>query len=108
MFTQNKIVAAAGHGQPAPPRRHRRAGRGVVLNSGNANAATGAKGEADAERDVRPRRRGDRAAAADEVLVCSTGLIGYRCRWTPLAAGIPAWPPPAADPAQATPPPRRS
>ena len=60
----------------------------VVLNSGNANAGTGAPGEADSEATC--------AAVADalgceaaEVLVCSTGLIGYRLPMAPMLAAIP-------------------
>jgi glutamate N-acetyltransferase/amino-acid N-acetyltransferase len=61
---------------------------GVVVNSGNANAATGARGRADAitmcelvaaELDV-PRQ---------QVLVCSTGLIGITLPMGPITDGIP-------------------
>ena len=48
----------------------------VVVSSGNANAATGAAGRADAERHVRPGRRRGSAWPPEHVLVCSTGLIG--------------------------------
>lgn len=47
----------------------------VVLNSGNANAATGATGRAHAERMCRAVA-GPLGCAPEEVLVCSTGLIG--------------------------------
>ncbi len=61
---------------------------GVVVNSGNANAGTGAKGRADAEVMC------DAAAAAvgcerDEMLVCSTGLIGYRLPMRKILNAIP-------------------
>ena len=75
VFTANKSTAAP----VVVSRAHLAAtsGRaaGVILNSGNANAATGAAGKAAAERMC--------AAAAEalgcrpeELLVCSTGLIG--------------------------------
>ena len=62
---------------------------GVVVNSGNANAGTGAKGRADAEAMC------DAAAdavgcASGEMLVCSTGLIGMRLPIVKIMAAIPA------------------
>lgn len=60
----------------------------VVLNSGNANAATGSQGLADAEamcRGVGAELGCDPA----EVLVCSTGLIGIPLPVDEIAAGIP-------------------
>ena len=61
---------------------------GVVVNSGNANAGTGAKGRGDAEAMC------DAAAAAvgcasGEMLVCSTGLIGYRLPMRKILGAIP-------------------
>jgi glutamate N-acetyltransferase/amino-acid N-acetyltransferase len=61
---------------------------GVVVNSGNANAATGARGRVDAVTmcelvaaglDVPP----------EQVLVCSTGLIGIPLPMDPITDGIP-------------------
>jgi len=89
VFTQNKFRAppvdacverlAATGGMAA----------GVVVNSGNANAGTGASGRADAEAMV--------AAAAKAVgcdssamLVCSTGLIGIRLPIDKLLDATPA------------------
>ena len=60
----------------------------VVLSSGNANAATGEPGRRDATRMCeldRPRPR----LATDDVLVCSTGLIGIPMPMDALEAGIP-------------------
>ena len=74
VFTTNQVVAA-----PVTWSRARLAASGdarvVVLNSGNANACTGPAGEAAVRATV------DRAAAelgcrAEQVLVCSTGVIG--------------------------------
>ena len=48
---------------------------GVILTSGNANAATGAAGRAAAER-LCVGVAGDIGATAEEILVCQTGLIG--------------------------------
>jgi glutamate N-acetyltransferase / amino-acid N-acetyltransferase len=48
---------------------------GVVLTSGNANAATGGPGREAAERLCAAVAKGT-GSAADEILVCQTGLIG--------------------------------
>jgi glutamate N-acetyltransferase/amino-acid N-acetyltransferase len=60
----------------------------VVLNSGNANAATGESGRLDAERmtDLVAEALGCRS---DAVLVCSTGLIGIPLPMDPIESGIP-------------------
>ncbi len=75
VFTQNKMTAAP----VLVSRRNLEATGGhaaaVVLNSGNANAATGAAGYADAEAMV-DAVAAALGAAGDAVLVCSTGLIG--------------------------------
>ena len=75
VFTQNKFVA--------PPvilsrsRLEENGGRAaaVIVNSGNANAGTGAAGLADAEGMAGETARALNVAA-EEVLVCSTGIIG--------------------------------
>jgi glutamate N-acetyltransferase / amino-acid N-acetyltransferase len=89
VFTQNLVVAAP----VVVSRRHLAATGGraaaVVLSSGNANAATGARGEADAETMCALAAAGV-GCAADEVLVCSTGLIGHPLPMDALARGIPA------------------
>ena len=87
VFTSNRAPAA-----PVQVSRHHLGVTGgracaVVLNSGNANAATGAPGVADSERTC--------ALVADalgcrpeEVLVCSTGLIGIPLPFAPVEAGV--------------------
>ncbi len=87
MFTTNRVQAAPvvvskQHLERAQP-------QAVVINSGNANAATGAQGESDA-----------RATAAEvarllgldpeQVLVLSTGVIGQPLPMQRLLAGLPA------------------
>jgi glutamate N-acetyltransferase/amino-acid N-acetyltransferase len=86
MFTRNRMLAAPvvvsqehlGLAQP----------QAVVVNSGNANAATGVRGEQDA--------RATAATAAEllrlrpeEVLVLSTGVIGEPLPIAKLLAGLP-------------------
>src|SRR5919204_329154 len=61
--------------------------RGVVVCSGNANACTGARGLADA------RRMAEAAAAAvgcrdEQMLVCSTGVIGRPLPMPAVEAGV--------------------
>ena len=61
----------------------------VVLNSGNANAATGEQGVADAERDVRARRRRARVPRRTRCWCARPGSSASRCRWTRSRPGIP-------------------
>jgi glutamate N-acetyltransferase/amino-acid N-acetyltransferase len=60
----------------------------IVLNSGNANAATGAAGRAVAKTMAALTAAGI-GAATEDVLVCSTGLIGIPLSATPFESGIP-------------------
>ena len=89
VFTTNKATAAP----VLTSRRHLAATGGravaVVLNSGNANAATGAAGLADAERTCAVVAT-ELGCTAEEVLVCSTGLIGIPLPIEPLVAAVPA------------------
>ncbi|HVV57417.1 MAG TPA: bifunctional glutamate N-acetyltransferase/amino-acid acetyltransferase ArgJ [Gaiellaceae bacterium] len=87
MWTQNRVLAAPvvvskEHLAAAEP-------QAVVVNSGIANAATGAQGEADA------RAMADATAAAlglapQEVVVLSTGVIGAPLPMDRIGAGIEA------------------
>lgn len=78
----------------APPvevsRSHLADGRAsaVVLSSGNANAATGEPGRADARRMCALAAE-HLGCEASDVLVCSTGLIGYPLPMDALERGIP-------------------
>jgi glutamate N-acetyltransferase/amino-acid N-acetyltransferase len=60
----------------------------VVLNSGCANAATGPPGVEDAQA-MCAAVAAELGCLAEEVLVCSTGLIGYRLPMDAIFAGIP-------------------
>jgi glutamate N-acetyltransferase / amino-acid N-acetyltransferase len=62
--------------------------RAVVLNSGCANAATGAVGD-EAAMDTIEAIAGLLACDVDQVLVCSTGTIGSRLPVEQLLAGLP-------------------
>lgn len=60
----------------------------VVLNAGNANAATGERGQADAEAMTATVADG-LGCRPEEVLVCSTGLIGIPLPVAMILEGIP-------------------
>jgi glutamate N-acetyltransferase/amino-acid N-acetyltransferase len=88
VFTQNKFRAPPVEASLERLNVSGGLAAGVVVNSGNANAGTGAKGRADAEAMC--------AAAADTVgcdprdmLVCSTGLIGFRLPMRKILTAIP-------------------
>jgi glutamate N-acetyltransferase / amino-acid N-acetyltransferase len=85
VFTQNRVCAAPVHicrGRLPTPQA-----RGIVVCSGNANACTGQQGLDDA------RRMTELAAAAlgvpaEQMLVCSTGVIGRLLPMDIIAPGI--------------------
>ncbi len=87
VFTSNRVAAAPVQ----VSRRHLDDGKAaaVVLSSGNANAATGEAGRAMARRMCELTAQG-LGCRPDDVLVCSTGLIGFPLPPAPLEAGIPA------------------
>ncbi|MGH9096750.1 MAG: bifunctional ornithine acetyltransferase/N-acetylglutamate synthase, partial [Acidimicrobiales bacterium] len=60
----------------------------VIVSSGNANAATGAQGKKNAARMCELVAT-DLGVSADQVLVCSTGLISFQLPMEPIEAGIP-------------------
>lgn len=88
VFTQNKMTAApvvttAAH--LAVTGGHAAA---VILNSGCANAATGKQGVEDAEA-MTALVAAELGCRPEEVLVCSTGLIGFALPMDAVAGGIP-------------------
>ena len=88
VFTQNKMTAAPVVTTNAHLTMTGGRAAAVVLNSGCANAATGPAGVDDAQAMC----AGVAAAlgcAPEEVLVCSTGLIGYRLPMDAITGGIP-------------------
>jgi glutamate N-acetyltransferase/amino-acid N-acetyltransferase len=89
VFTTNRFQAAP----ILVSREHLRAthgrARAIVVNSGNANACTGAQGVADARRMA--ALAGEALAIpAEQVLVASTGIIGHMLPMTKLETGIQA------------------
>jgi glutamate N-acetyltransferase/amino-acid N-acetyltransferase len=75
VFTQNLVVAAPVMLSKKHLERSGGRMRAVVVNAGNANCATGARGEAASLRTVEETARRLRTQP-EEVFVCSTGVIG--------------------------------
>ena len=65
--------------------------RAVLVNSGNANACTGKQGDADAY-EMRARFAEAIGAAAEDVAVASTGVIGENLNMDKVRSGIDALP----------------
>jgi glutamate N-acetyltransferase / amino-acid N-acetyltransferase len=75
VFTQNLIVAAPVTLSKENLRASKGRMRGVVVNAGNANCATGASGYAAAQRTLAEAGR-QLNCLPQELFVCSTGVIG--------------------------------
>ena len=74
LFTSNRVKAAPVHLSA----RHLAGGRAraVVVNAGNANCCTGTRGDENARQMVELAAR-KWNLAPEEILVCSTGIIGH-------------------------------
>jgi glutamate N-acetyltransferase/amino-acid N-acetyltransferase len=86
VFTTNRVFAAP----VAIGRRHVSTGRlrGVVVNSGNANACTGRQGERDAVAMCKLAAEQIPGADPHEFLPSSTGIIGHLLPMAKVTAGI--------------------
>jgi len=85
VFTKNLVKA-----EPVKlTKKHLANGRAqaMVANSGNANACTGDEGYANAERTARAAAK-CLGLAEDDVLVCSTGVIGQQINIEAIEAGM--------------------
>ncbi|CAN5429448.1 bifunctional glutamate N-acetyltransferase/amino-acid acetyltransferase ArgJ [soil metagenome] len=89
VFTDNKMTAAPVLTSDAHLGATRGHAAAVILNSGNANAATGGPGRADAEAMCAATATA-LGCEPQDVLVCSTGLIGIPLPIDVIVAGIPA------------------
>jgi glutamate N-acetyltransferase/amino-acid N-acetyltransferase len=87
MWTQNRVLAAP----VVVSKRHLEAAepQAIVINSGIANAATGAQGELDAIATAE-RAAGLLGLAPEQVLVLSTGVIGAPMPMDRVLAGVDA------------------
>jgi glutamate N-acetyltransferase / amino-acid N-acetyltransferase len=89
VFTQNKMTAAPVVATRNHLMRSNQHAAAVVLNSGNANAATGKEGLEHAQR-MCAAVAGGLGCERHEVLVCSTGLIGIPLPIERIEAAAPA------------------
>ncbi|MDQ1437045.1 MAG: glutamate N-acetyltransferase / amino-acid N-acetyltransferase [Acidimicrobiaceae bacterium] len=89
VFTSNLATAAPVQVSRSHLQATQNQAAAVILNSGNANAATGAQGRDDAER-MTALVAEHLGCRPDDVLVCSTGLIGIPLPIDVIAAAIPA------------------
>ena len=88
VFTQNKFRAPPVEASLERLNVSGGLASGVIVNSGNANAGTGAKGRADSEAMCAATAE---AVGCDprDMLVCSTGLIGFRLPMRKILTAIP-------------------
>src|SRR2546423_3149972 len=85
VFTQNRVCAAPV--QVCRERLPTGAARGVVICSGNANACTGQRGLDDARRMAAVAAEAV-GCPAEQMLVCSTGVIGRHLPMDKVEPGI--------------------
>ena len=85
MFTTNQVCAAPV--KISARNAGRELARAIVVNSGNANACTGARGMADAEEMTKLTAQ-ELGIDASQVLVCSTGRIGVPMPMANVKRGI--------------------
>src|SRR5262245_6818379 len=85
VFTQNRVVAAPV--TVCRERLPRADARGIVICSGNANACTGQRGLDDARR-MTEVAAGQLGCRPEQMLVCSTGVIGRHLPMDKIEPGI--------------------
>jgi glutamate N-acetyltransferase/amino-acid N-acetyltransferase len=89
VFTTNQVQAAPVHVSRANLKKSSGKMRAVIVNSGNANCCTGAEGMASARRTVNDTAK-KLKCQPDQVLVCSTGVIGARLKVEKILAAVPS------------------
>src|SRR5205809_2190951 len=88
VFTQNKFAAPPVELGRATLKANGGRAAAVIVNSGNANAGTGAPGYKDAE--LMAAATGEALQVANShVLVCSTGIIGTPLPLEPILTHVP-------------------
>src|SRR3954453_9990693 len=88
VFTQNKFVAPPVELDRATLKANGGLASAVIVNSGNANAGTGAPGYKDAQLMVAATGHALQIANS-HVMVCSTGIIGTPLPMEPILGAIP-------------------
>jgi glutamate N-acetyltransferase/amino-acid N-acetyltransferase len=88
LFTTNRVQAAPVLVSKAHLRQARHRMRGVIVNSGNANCCTGARGTAATIATALAAAR-ELGCAPSQFLVCSTGVIGVPLRVEKILRAVP-------------------
>jgi glutamate N-acetyltransferase/amino-acid N-acetyltransferase len=88
VFTTNRVQAAPVRLSREHLQRSHHKIRGVIVNSGNANCCTGSQGIAASRRTAADLAR-SLGCRLEEMLVCSTGVIGLPLRVEKILAAIP-------------------
>lgn len=86
-FTRNRVCAAPVRLTKSHLKQTGGHARAILVNAGVANACTGAAGTRDARRTARHLARGI-GAKPEEILICSTGVIGHPLPMEPLLKGV--------------------
>ena len=89
VFTTNRVQAAPVFVSRAHLRRSRHKMRGIIVNSGNANCATGSEGIAIAATTALKTAWELGHYHPSQILVCSTGVIGVPLPWKKIIDAIP-------------------
>ncbi len=89
VFTQNHFAAAPVILSKAHLQQSGGLVRALIVNSGNANACTGEQGDKDAVETAQQVARAV-GCPVEQVLVCSTGVIGQKLPMPRLRAGVDA------------------
>lgn len=88
VFTTNRVRAAPVRLSREHLQKSEHKIRGVIVNSGNANCCTGSQGIAASRKTASALSRSV-GCRADEILVCSTGVIGAPLRVEKILRAIP-------------------
>lgn len=88
VFTTNRVQAAPVRVSREHLKKSQHKIRGVIVNSGNANCCTGPQGMA-ASRATAAKLSRSLGCRPDEILVCSTGVIGVPLRVEKILRAIP-------------------
>jgi len=89
-FTSNRVQAAPVVVSAEHVRRSGGRMRAIIVNSGNANCCTGAKGLA-AARTMAQAMADEIGCRREEVFVCSTGVIGRQLKVEKITAAVPGF-----------------
>lgn len=89
LFTTNRVQAAPVFASRIHLRQSQHKMRGIIVNSGNANCATGAEGISVAARTALKTAWELGRYHPSQILVCSTGVIGVPLPWKKIIKAIP-------------------